>query len=173
MILTPKQTKQESLDILSKHGLTLETNKLLMLAVRGYYANTFGVKGKDDRRVYDDALFIIAENYYTALQWNTNPSPSYRYGLAELLTGVYDVKKHKHKGKYNAFQIIEAKVKRDGKNGIFVGNFGINLHYDGEYIPSGSLGCQTGRKSEFIKWQPQVYNLMDSLGLKTFKYLLV
>lgn len=173
MILTPKQTKQESLDILANHGLSLETHKLLMLAVRGYYKNTFGKPNADDRKVYDDALFIISDNYYKAIQWNTNPSPTYKHGLAELITGLYDVKKHRHKGKYNAFQIIEAKVKRDGKSGVFVGNFGINLHYDGEYIPSGSLGCQTGRKSEFIKWQPQVYNLMDSLKLTTFKYLLV
>ena len=118
MILTPKQTKEESLKICAEHGLSLDKNKLIMLAMRGYYANTFGVKGKDDRRVYDDALFIISENYYKALQWNTNPSPTYKLGLAELIAGTYDVKKHLHKGKYRAFQIIEAKVKRDGKDGV-------------------------------------------------------
>ena len=80
MILTPKQTKQESLDILANHGLSLETHKLLMLAVRGYYKNTFGKPNADDRKVYDDALFIISDNYYKAIQWNTKPSPTYKHG---------------------------------------------------------------------------------------------
>lgn len=127
---------------------------LLIVGVRGYYRDTLGKPGANDRGIYDDAVFVVTPNTFTAFNANTDPS-GYRKGqgkgagkgMASLKPGVWDAYRFgKHKGQYEA--LIQTggavTVSRDGVEGPYddTGWFGINIHKGGVNTTS-SEGCQT------------------------------
>lgn len=169
--MKPKITIEE---IKAKLGAQYDAlGGVFILAFRGYYKNTFGVKGKNDIGVYDDALIVIENNKIVgAWQFNVDPSTR-RAGIASLVAGVYKMVKHWHKGRYPALQIVLDIVTRYGFNNVlFTGRHGINLHWAGENS-TGSEGCQTARKSDWKAIIKTIYDLMDKYKLKEITYALI
>lgn len=69
----------------------------MILGIRGYYKDSLGKPGENDRGIYDDAAFIIgpASEEFRAFNWNTDPSKQ-RRGMAVLQDGIYDWAKGIH-----------------------------------------------------------------------------
>lgn len=168
--MTPKKTKDEIKKILSDNGIILDREKVCIIGIRGYYADTFGKPGVNDRNVYDDAIFVVSENDFGAFQANVDPSV-YRHRIAQLVPGVYDAVKWRHKGKYDALQIVKDTVRREGVKNLDTGRHGINFHYGGS--GTWSEGCQTFPQSSYWFFLRKVYSLMDKYGKRSVKYLLI
>ena len=173
---TPKMKRTEIEALLAGHGVDLARERVVLAGIRGYYKNSMGTPGVNDRGIYDDAIFVVsaasggAAGEFRGFQANTDPSV-YRPGMATLLPGIYDVVKWRHHGKYAALQIVNDRLTRDDRPGIDTGRHGINFHYGG--IGTWSEGCQTMSKPDFLIFQPLVYRLMDRNGLSSVRYLLV
>jgi lysozyme len=111
----------------------------------GYYLNSMGETGKNDRNMYDDALFLVSPNAFAGFNGNTDPSAR-RRGIATLEPGLWPVYQFDiHGGSVRHPAICQrlgpVSVRRDGV-GLDTGNFGINIHRGGTGTTS-SLGCQT------------------------------
>jgi hypothetical protein len=165
-----KLTKKETSDILRLCGVT-DTSKLVEVAVRG------AKDGDDDRGVYDDVLHSLSGADFETWTHNTNPSASFKRGLAELVPGLWSFAKGDHNisrpaRKHAAFRQPDDTlfvVHRDG-----VGNergwFAIN-HHRGGVNGTSSLGCQTNPVGVWADYQPWAYKrLSDS---KRKPYLLI
>jgi len=106
-----------------------------------------GFKGENQRKIYDDAIFLITPNWCTGFTANCDPG-AFRSGIATLTEGVWLYKKGIHglsrpKDKqYPALvQAMPFTVSRDG--GVYETDFlGINCHRGNLYSVS-SEGCQT------------------------------
>jgi hypothetical protein len=150
----PQMKRGELEALINKHypdylkGHYIE-DKFAIVGIRGYYANSMGKAGVNDRAMYDDAMFLLT---YTELHsFNANCDPSvYRPGIAKLVAGIYrGVYKfddhHGSKGSYPAIcqRLGNVVVIRDGKK---VNDepkmISINIHEGGSKTTS-SLGCQT------------------------------
>ncbi|WP_439471319.1 hypothetical protein [Brevundimonas sp.] len=127
---------------------------LIIVGVRGYYRDTMGVVGENDRGLYDDALFLVGPSEFEAFNGNTDPS-KFRpgrgdgagKGMASLKPGIWPAFQFgKHKQQYEALVQTAGKVTvvRDGLDGAYerTGYFGINIHRGGNTTTS-SEGCQT------------------------------
>lgn len=132
-------------EILAKHGVT---EVPAILAVRGYFQDSMGKIGMNDRNLYDDAIFFAANGFVKSFNANTDPSV-FRKGVAKLINGVWRFEKGLHgisRPKpyvpYPALRQGEKfTVHRDG-TGNDSGFFGINIHRGGSSTTS-SLGCLT------------------------------
>lgn len=152
-------------------GVKVKDCPVLIVGVRGYYKRTMGNPYRNDRDLYDDAMFLIAAGEFHAYNCNVDPS-KYRKGIASLVAGVYSLVKWRHKGKYAALQIVEDRVARDGQSKVDIGRHGINFHYGGDN-DTWSEGCLTFPRSQYWQFQGRVYELMDDLGLKTVPFVLL
>ena len=126
---------------------------LLIVGMRGYYRDTMGAPGINDRGIYDDAIFIHTPSVTAAFNGNTDPTRFRKgtgrgaaKGMASLKPGVWRAHAFaRHKGKYLALcQCMgPVTVTRDGDPPYEdTGEFGINIHMGG-YNTTSSLGCQT------------------------------
>ncbi len=127
--------------------------RLTVVGVRGYYRDTLGAVGRNDRAMYDDALFLISDDAFVAFNGNTDPS-GFRAGsgrgagkgMASLNPGVWPVYRFDlHNGQYLALcqRAGQVTVTRDGRPPYpDTGMFGINIHRGGVRTTS-SEGCQT------------------------------
>jgi len=168
----PKISKREVEQILERHGVNLAEKEVCIVGIRGYRKRTMGAPDRNDRGIYDDAICVIAaDGSFRSFNANTDPSV-YRKGIATLKPGIYEVVRHKHKGCYDALQIVCDTVNRDGQSGDDVGRHGINIHYGGER-QTWSEGCQTLPKSSYWNFLRLVYGLMDKFGLTKITYLLI
>lgn len=182
MALTPKtkplRSQKDVLDFLAKKKI--DTSKLCLLAVRGYYRDSMGVKGKNDRSLYDDAVFVVSPNVFASYNFNVDPN-GYRIGtgtgakkgMANLKEGTWKYQKGLHKG-YQAFtQAAEVTVIRDGVPPYEdTGFFFINIHKGG-YNSTSSLGCQTVPYEQWDAFKNLIYGELNRLSQKTFQYVLV
>lgn len=162
-----------------------------VVAIRGYYLDSMGKKGKNDRRIYDDAQFICWPDGIAAFQANTDPN-GYRKGkgtgkgkgMAMLKTGIHIYGKGAHRGRQSFRQCERFTVVRDGNPPYdHTGYFGINWHVGGSKSTS-SLGCQTNPTSVFPTLKRLVYDLLDTYKnptrkndrgdrVKSFNYVLI
>ncbi|NJM37761.1 MAG: hypothetical protein HC845_07835 [Akkermansiaceae bacterium] len=156
----PRLTQEKLAEKLAPFNLDRAKHPLVIVGIRGYYKDTMGVPGVNDRGIYDDAIFIDTPDTFAAFNGNTDPSrhkPGTGFsdsskGMAKLKLGAWFVHKldfHGSKvlGPYRAIcqRLGKVTVVRDGKNGKDyedTGNFGINIH-KGSYNGTSSLGCQT------------------------------
>lgn len=159
-------------------GKKISPFEVILLGIRGYYLNTMGDVGVNDRGIYDDALCIMGPEAFVAFNGNTDPS-IYRKRVAVLKTGVWQYKPGKHGITFNrpgypypAFvQADEVTVVRDG-TGLDAGWFGINIHR-GSNTTTSSLGCQTVPPPQWDAFHALLNEQLKRVGQKTFKYVLV
>lgn len=147
-----------------------------LLGRRGYYRDSMGQPGANDRGLYDDAIMLVTPTAYVTFNANCDPSRE-SPGMAVLKAGVWRYKLGIHglsKPKplqYEALvQADEVTVTRDGR-GDDTGWFGINIHRGGRTTTS-SLGCQTIHPSQWDGFIALVKGEMHRHGIATIAYCL-
>lgn len=150
----PQLTQGELTKLVDDQNINRKKFPLIVVGIRGYYRDSMGLPGVNDRGIYDDALFIDATQAYASFNGNTDPSriragsgTGAAKGMASLNTGTWFVHKFDlHRGQYLALcqRAGDVTVSRDGKNVSYedTGEFGINIHRGG-YNSTSSEGCQT------------------------------
>jgi lysozyme len=165
----PRLSAQELAQRLAPHNIDRSRHPLIVVGLRGYYRDTMGAPGVNDRGIYDDALFVDTPSATLAFNGNTDPA-SYRRGhgraqgtkgMASLNDGAWFVHRlGKHKGLYLALVQTggPVTVTRDGTpNYPDTGMFGINIHKGG-YATTSSIGCQTIHPDQ---WQSFIRTVED------------
>jgi lysozyme len=151
-------------------GPALAVNPVVLVAVRGYYLDSMGKAGVNDRGIYDDAAFVVSPTTFTAFNFNVDPS-IHRAGIASILPGVHWFRRGRHgisrdrPGKilsYPAFRPATAgerlPVSRDGeprrskRDGVAT-----NIH-KGSRSSTSSEGCLTVPPAQWDEF----YHLVDS-----------
>lgn len=155
----PKITKKEALKLIKEAYPDYKVPDFFVLGIRGYYMDTMGEANKNDRNIYDDAIFLIGKEDFAAFNGNTDPS-AFKKAIASLMPGIWPCYVFAlHKGQYMALcqRGGPVTVLRD-ETGTDTGMFGINIHAGGNW-GTGSLGCQTIPRNpqfeEFIKTAQQ------------------
>lgn len=169
----PQRSEAEVRAIIAKRGVTAS---VVLVGYRGYYSTTFGKPG-NDRAVYDDAIFLVAPEFFASYNANVDPS-AFREGIANLVEGVHLYKlgihglsKPKHLQYEALVQAAKVTVNRD-KKGKDTGMFGINIHRGG-YRGTSSLGCQTIPPAQWDSFIASVKDQMKRNLQKTIPYILV
>ena len=150
----PRMSRAELTAVVRRRlpGVLFE-GRMTIVGVRGYYSDTMGIPGVNDRGIYDDAIFIVAPDAFMAFNANTDPSRGRKgsgrganKGMAQLVPGVWPVYRFDlHSGQYLALcqRAGPVTVLRDGSPDYADrGMFGINIHRGGVRTTS-SEGCQT------------------------------
>jgi len=149
----------------NKSATSFDPSKnLIVIAIRGFKLDTLGERGKNDRRIYDDAHFIITPRGVYAFDGNTDPNgfrkgygTGSNKGMACLKTGVWFFGRGLHKGRPAFRQACPFTVTRDGNPPYDdTGYHAINWH-DGGVSSTSSLGCQTNRPKDFEVLRTLVY----------------
>lgn len=150
-----------------------------LVGVRGYYRDSMGKPGANDRALYDDALFIVSPDSFGGFNANTDPS-AYQFGIASLIPGVHWYRPGNHGisrpgGGYPAFRPAtpneDLPVMRDGKAGKSDG-IAINIHKGG-YSSTSSAGCQTVHPDQWDQFHATLTQALKAAGAKKFPYLLI
>ena len=144
---------------------------IVVVAIRGFKLNSMGKFGENDRRIYDDAHFIVTPRQVKAFEGNTDPN-GYRKGsgtgsnkgMACLKEGVWFYAKGLHRGSPAFRQACPFTVERDGSpNYEHTGYLAINWHSAGNTSKS-SLGCQTNRPTDFANLRYFMYKQLDEFN---------
>ena len=181
----PKQTVRVTRAVLEKFKDLLPADRrhddIYVVAVRGYYLNTFGKPGENDRNVYDDAIFVVEPNEVHNFNGNTDPS-RFSTGIARLKApqavrykpGLHGF--NRKAGPYPAFRQDSAcTVIRDNKGEDKDSPdhyFWINLHRGGNTSTS-SAGCQTVPPHQWTEFKTLVDSLLQKFNQQNFFYILV
>ena len=169
----PKITREAIAEILSRHRI----NEFAIVGIRGYYRDSMGEVGVNDRGIYDDAIIVITPNVFATFNGNTDPSIK-RRGVAVLKAGVWWYKlgihglsKPKHLQYKALVQAGAVTVIRDNA-GEDTGMFGINIHR-GSKNSTSSLGCQTIPPDQWPSFIGLVEGEMARHGAETIPYILI
>lgn len=149
-----------------------ELPSMYVAGVRGLFTRG------NERGIYDDGIVVVGPGTFSIFRANTDPSASYKSGVASLLPGVYPYKPGIHKpGKPGAYPAFRANtpneilpVSRDGRQGVFAGQY-INIHRGGLNSTS-SLGCQTIQSNQWNQFYSLVRTEMTKVGTLEFNYIL-
>lgn len=187
MMNRPKLNKEKALEIIARMYAQKSSKvpPIVVLAIRGYFEDTMGVEGQNDRGIYDDAFFIISGDFFKSYNGNTDPSrsgvnPSVGKGYAVLQEGIYQFKRLIHgisKPKNKQYQAFGqgsnlVTVLRDGATKMERGVFGINNHRGGANGTS-SEGCQTVIPEQWEEYRDDLNGLLDAAKTIDFSYCLV
>lgn len=165
----PRMSYSDVVKLTAHLGLDPMKDPVFVVGMRGYYRDTLGVPGVNDRGIYDDALFLISPAFFGSYNANSDPSrvrkgsgKGAEKGMASLNTGLWRVHRFdRHNGKYLALcqRLGSVEVTRDGKTQDYkdVGQFGINIH-NGGWRTTSSLGCQTIHPSQ---WESLISSAVD------------
>lgn len=156
----PKMSLTEVANLVDAMG---QASQVCLIGLRGYYRDTMGEPGKNDRAIYDDAIALYSPTRLVTFNANTDPG-SYKPGIASLQPGIWSYRLGIHgltKPEYKRYEaLVQAgpvTVRRDGSDSFDTGMFGINIH-KGSYTSVSSLGCQTIYPSQW----PEFITLMKS-----------
>jgi lysozyme len=152
------------------------------VAIRGYYLDTMGVKGKNDLNMFDDMVAWVYPNGFATFNFNTDPT---RFGynknagknMAQLVPGIYRFVRRRHKNQYAAFgqgTNIVAVYRRDASGkvtSIEEGQFGINIHKAG-IKGTSSEGCLTVPIQQWDQFKSLGYNIIGASGREFFPFIL-
>lgn len=176
------------------HAAGIDIAQPAILARRGYYRDTMGIAGKNDRGIYDDAIIVVSPTAFATFNANTDPSRSHP-GVAVLESGLWHFKLGTHnRTKAKELQypaLIQAEtfvVKRDGTeqfakgakhdvygeclgDGRWRGWFGMNCHRGG-YNTTSSEGCQTLWPEDWDAFYALVRREIQRYQLMSIPYLL-
>jgi hypothetical protein len=149
-----------------------------VIAIRGYFKNSMGKPGENDRGIFDDAFILIGPNYFKTFNANTDPRVT-KNGVGMLLPGWHLFKQGWHgygkQSGHEAFRTANARevlpVLRDGQVGIKEG-VTVNLHKGGQYN-TNSIACQTVQADQWLEFKKDAYTLMNKEGQKLLPYLLL
>jgi len=185
---TPQATREKVIDSLLNSGLwtNRKITKMCVVGVRGYYLNSMGKRGVNDRGIYDDAFFVLSPDTFTSFNGNTDPS-RYKARVATLVAPqTIKYKKGLHgysrkAGPYPAFrQASDVIVKRDGGSGngrqLLDGTFTdrgtrrfwTNNHKGG-YTVTSSAGCLTVPPNQWNAYYSLVCLQMQRFKQRIFK----
>lgn len=149
-----------------------------VFGARGYYKTTMGQPDRNDRGIYDDALFVVGPGTFKSFNGNTDPS-KYQPGIATLVPGVHWYRPGNHGiskpgGGYPAFRPAtpgEAlPVTRDGVTSISQG-IAINIHRGG-FNTTSSAGCQTIFPDQWSEFHRVLSLALAMAKQKRFPYIL-
>ena len=156
------------------------SDPVCLVGIRGYYRDTMGAVGKQDRGIYDDAIILVSPNVHAAFNANVDPgaygkNPKIGKGYASLAPGVYRYKLGRHGlrsgNPYRALvQGNPVTVSRDGGEDE-TGYFGINIH-KGSNRSVSSEGCQTIPPAQWPAFITMVETEMKRNNAKTLSYVL-
>jgi lysozyme len=152
-----------------------------VLGVRGYYRDSMGKPGVNDRSIYDDAIFVVGPETFVSFRANVDPS-RFKKGVASLIPGWYPYRPGNHGisrpgGGYPAFRPAtrgeSLPVTRDGEPGRSKRDgIAINIHR-GEYRFTSSDGCQTLYPACWDAFHALVHMELKRSGQKRFWYGLI
>lgn len=184
MMFVPESVPQlavNELERILKHRKNYE--RVVVIALRGYYLDSMGKRGENDRGIYDDAIFVCETDgqghIAGAYRFNANTDPSIsRKGIAVLRTGtwrykpgIHNISKPKNR-QYPAFvQDRKVTVDRDG-GASETAYLGINIHKGGRTTTS-SEGCQTIHPDQWDAFYSKVIGLLKKNGQNNFAYELM
>lgn len=177
----PQMSREDCERIIKFYGIDRDKFPVCVIAVRGYFMDTMGAPGKNDRGIYDDAAFVCSPNVFSAVNWNTDPSSERKgsgtggaKGMANLDGGVWDYQVGQHKKIFPAgVQAGPVRVIRDGNPPYSdTGYFGIN-HHPGSSVGTSSLGCQTAPPNQFASYIGPIVSELKRYGKKVYKYILI
>jgi lysozyme len=173
----PQQKRQDTERQLKTAGVS---DPVCLVGIRGYYRDTMGAKGKNDRSIYDDAIILVSPNVHAAFNANVDPAaygrnPRNNKGYASLKPGVWRYKIGQHgisRGNpYKALvQAAPVTVARDGGKDE-TGWFGINIHRGG-VTHTNSEGCQTIPPAQWPAFIALVDTELKRNNAKTVSYVL-
>ena len=157
------------------------SDPVCLVGIRGYYRDTMGAKGKNDRGLYDDCLVIVSPNVHAAFNASVDPdrhgvNPKLRKPYAVLKPGVWRYKIGKHginRGNpYTALvQAAPVTVLRDEQEET--GWYGINVHRGGPSSRGpGSEGCSVIPPAQWPAFIELVKTEMKRNNAKTLSYVL-
>ena len=156
------------------------SDPVCLVGIRGYYRDSMGAKGTNDRSIYDDAIILVSPNVHAAFNANVDPgaygkNPKIGKGYASLKPGVYRYKLGRHGlrsgNPYRALvQGNPVTVSRDGGEDE-TGYFGINIH-KGSNRSVSSEGCQTIPPAQWPAFIMMVETEMKRNNAKTLSYVL-
>lgn len=182
-ISTPKLALKEVEAIINKAKKSGNKNiypddVVFVVAIRGYRKKSMGDPTKNDRGIYDDAIFIVSPSHFSS--WNANVDPgAFRKGIANLKEGIWRYRPGPHGITFNrpgypypAFvQAAPVTVVRDCV-GDDTGWFGINIHR-GSNNSVSSLGCQTLPPKIWDSLESQINFQLKTQKQKSFAYILI
>ena len=159
-----------------------------VVAIRGYYRDSMGVPGVNDRGIYDDAFIVVSPSVHATFNGNCDPSV-YRPGIATLKPGVWRYKPGIHGLSRPASQRYPAFVQAAPVTKIMdpagaahghpdeqpteeTGYFGMNIHPGGIQTTS-SLGCLTIVPRQWEAFHALVLDQLHRYGQKDFPLLLI
>ena len=168
----PELTRAAALQWLAEAGVnTLPA----LVGRRGYYRDSMGKPGVQERGIYDDAIALVTRDGIITFNANTDPS---KHGgrLAVLAPGVWSYKLGTHHpgtpGAYPCLvQAGPVTVNRD--NGVTEsGEFYIHIHRGG-YTTTGSEGCQTIHPDQWGEFIRAVQFALKASSQRAIPYALV
>jgi len=157
-LLTPTEVRR----ILDANGCNQD--HVQVLAIRG-------ADGSNDRRVYDDYVYVWSPDGVVGFKHNTDPN-GYRNGhgkgdqkgMAMLAPGIHIFGTGLHRGKLAFRQCEVFTVIRDGKPPYRdTGWHAIDWH-SGSMRSTSSLGCQTNPPDAWSVVRPLVYKLLEKFN---------
>jgi hypothetical protein len=166
----PQISRAEATKLLAAYGVTPPA----LLGIRGYYRDTMGKKGENDRGIFDDAILIVTPRLFKTFNGNTDPSAQ-GGRLAVLQPGAWDFKRGiHHPGTPKAYPcLVQAgpvTVLRD--NGVKEsGEFYIHVHHAG-FNTTTSEGCQTIYMGQWDEFKGDTWSEMDFYELDEITYVL-
>lgn len=173
----PQLNKIDAEKLLAEFDLSAYPVRLL--GIRGYYKQTMGNPVKNDRGIYDDAIFIITPDSFASFNGNTDPSIT-RSRVASLKPGgpyLYKIGMHNMKAPYEALrQYGNVTVIRDGVAAEDTDSpsnrFYIDIHKGG-YSGTSSLGCQTIYPDQWLSFLHMVKDHLKRNKQKIVPYCLI
>jgi lysozyme len=165
--------------IIEKKNIDRKKYPCVIVGIRGYFKDTMGKAGVNDRGMYDDAIFLVTPDVFMSRNANTDPTAHYKKGVACLKPGVYEYKMGPHglsRGPYPAFrQFGNVTVIRDGvgeRTDSPNARFWINIHKGG-FNTTSSAGCQTIYPDQWLAFQTTGYAEMKRHKQTVIPYILV
>lgn len=176
--IVPSSKPQQNLlaTLTALKSLGANTDRACLLGVRGYYLNSMGEPGVNDRKIYDDAIILYSPTVHASFNANTDPGAFAKH-IANLCPGkwlykigIHGLNKPVEKQYKALVQAAKVTVKRDGE-GLETGYFGINIHRGGVTKVS-SIGCQTIYPSQWPAFIAMVESEMKRYNQRFIDYVL-